>query len=138
MRGVLVRIALAAYLLFLIFVSLRPGPAPLPGVWQIDKLYHFLAYAIMGFLLVLSFGGLGSLKERKLVPPRVRALAWAFIASTLFGALMELFQSFLPPREASFFDAAANAIGALAGVLVAGWALSVFIGRSSKMRTKEG
>jgi VanZ family protein len=136
MRGVLVRIALAAYLLFLIFVSLRPGPAPLPGVWQIDKLYHFLAYAVLGFLLVLSFADRGSLKQRRPVPPRT--LGWAFVASTLFGALMEVFQSFLPPREASFFDAAANAIGALAGVLAAGWVLSVFIGRISRMRIKEG
>jgi VanZ family protein len=136
MTGAAVKAVLAAYMLLIFFLSVRPGPAPLPGIWQIDKLYHFLAYALMGFLWVWTLGGLVSLKKGALIP--ARALGAAFIISTLFGAVMEVFQYFLPPREASFLDAAANALGALAGVVAAGWALKVLVQRSSKMQMKGG
>ncbi len=136
MTGAAVKVVLAVYMLFIFLLSVRPGPAPLPGVWQIDKLYHFLAYAVMGLLWMWTLGGTPSLKKEGLIPPR--ALGAAFVISTLFGAVMEVFQYFLPPREADLFDAAANALGALAGAVVAGWALKVLVRRSSKMQIKGG
>ena len=136
MTGAVVKAVLAAYMLLILFLSVRPGPAPLPGVWQIDKLYHFLAYALMAFLWMWMLGGAASFKKKGLIP--ASALGAAFAISTLFGAVMEVFQHFLPPREASFLDAAANALGALAGVVAAGWALKVLVQRSSKMQMKGG
>ncbi len=62
-------------------------------------------------------------------------MAAAFAISALFGAAMEVFQYFLSPRQASFFDALANALGALAGAVVA-WRWAA--GRALKAGNQRG
>ena len=136
MMGAVVKVALAAYMILIFFLSVGPGPASLPEVWQIDKLYHFLAYALMAFLWAWTFAVPASEKKGESIS--VRALTAAFVISTLFGSVMEIIQQFSSSRKADLFDAAANAIGAFAGVLIAGWALKVFERRSSKMQTRGG
>ncbi len=136
MTGAVVKIVLAAYMLFILFLSLRPGPMPLPGIWQVDKVYHILAYALMALLWVLAFRLGAPLEKRGSGPTRI--LCAAFVISTLFGAGMEVFQYFLPLRRADLFDAVANTLGAVAGVVVAGWALKLLARKNSRRHTNGG
>ncbi len=119
MTGAAVKIVLAAYTLFILFLSVRSGPQPLSWVWNIDKVYHFLVYALMALLLTWTFADRASFKSGGTATWRI--VAAAFVISTLFGVAMEVLQHFFPLRNASFFDALANALGALAGAVVAGW-----------------
>jgi VanZ family protein len=78
-----------------------------------DKLGHLLAFLIMQLVLLrclrfLSPAG-GWLRQ---------ALVAALMASAL-GGLLELWQSRLPTRSAEWLDLCADALGALAGVLIA-------------------
>ncbi len=116
---------LAAYMLLILFLSVRPQFGPLPEIWRIDKLYHFLAYAVMGFLWAWTLLGRVSFKRAEPAWRDGRAtrriVAAAFVISTLFGVAMEVLQHFTPLRSAEAMDAVANALGALVGAVVAGW-----------------
>lgn len=72
-------------------------PAPL------DKLAHFVEYAVLGFLLCR---GLGKSSWRWIL-----ALALA----AFYGFIDELHQSFVPSREASGWDLLADGVGAFVG-----------------------
>jgi VanZ family protein len=119
---------LAAYMLLILFLSIMPKPGPLPEIWRIDKLYHFLAYAVMGFLWVWTLRGRARPAWR--ADPAWRAtrriVIAAFVISTLFGVAMEVLQHFAPLRSLEVMDAVANALGALLGAMVAGRALKVW------------
>ena len=91
--------ALCAYCVLLAWLSLRTGAAP-GGFEGADKLYHALAY---GGLMVLMAAALG-----------ISRIGLAFVATCLFGILMELAQGWLTEwREPSLLDGLANAVGAL-------------------------
>ncbi len=135
MTGAVVKIVLAAYMLFIFFLSIKPGAESFPDIWQIDKVYHFLAYALMAFLWMWILAPASSRKELSI---QNRVLGTAFAISALFGAIMEFLQQFSPLREADIFDATANALGALVGAVAAGRALKVLDRRSSKMQMKGG
>lgn len=78
-----------------------------PEVPNIDKLHHLVAYAIMGCLWVWALG----VKDCN----RRNVIITAAIISTVFGAFIEVCQSFTLTRSASFLDALANGLGAVAG-----------------------
>ncbi len=126
MKRTAAKAILAAYMFFIIFLSLRPGSMPLSGVWNVDKVYHFLAYAVMGFLWTWTLRG-GLAGRAGLAgrggPATRRIVAAAFVISALFGVLMEVLQHFVPPRTAEVTDALANALGAIFGAMVAARAL---------------
>ncbi len=95
----------AAWAAFLFFMSSRPAlPVNLAG--NLDKVAHFGAYAILGFLL--AFGA--SRSGHGMVA--AVATAWGY------GVLDELHQSMVPNRFASAGDWVADAAGAVAGVLL--------------------
>ncbi len=119
MKRAATKAILAAYMLLILFLSVGPGAKPLPGIWQIDKLYHFMAYAVMGFLWTWTLRDRAGLAG----PATRRIVAAAFVISALFGVAMEVLQHFVPLRQADVFDAAANALGAIFGAVVAGRAL---------------
>lgn len=80
-----------------------------------DKLGHFGMYGVLGFLVA-----------RALPSPRTRtdllaALAWM----TVFGLLDEVHQRWIPGRDASIADWAADFLGATVGLLVANHLLSL-------------
>ncbi len=80
------------------YLSSRPGnEVGLPAPW--DKLAHFLAYALLGFLLAWGLG-----KRRT-----------AFGLAALYGLLDEFHQRFTPGREVSLGDFLADALGAALG-----------------------
>jgi len=81
-----------------------------------DKVIHFVLYAIMAFLWVKVF--LGRSHERiQNKPGRIILKA---IAITFFcGLFIEVVQSMIPSRDASFLDAMANGAGGSAGAFLA-------------------
>jgi VanZ family protein len=108
--------ALAWAAVLFTFSSMSKPPAP-PDAFT-DKHAHLTAYAILGALIVwgLTDG----------VPARTtwRTAAAAVVLATLYGMSDEWHQSFVPGREISALDVAADALGALlaAGALRA-WAI---------------
>lgn len=85
--------------------SAAPTAGPL-GVVGVDKWLHAAGYGLVGFLAARALGG----RTR-------RTVALAVLTVTAFGAGVELAQAFVPSRTFDLLDAAANAVGAVAGVL---------------------
>ena len=100
----------------LIFVvsSLEQPPLPMPEFeWlTIDKLYHFVEYAILGGLLAIAF-----VKAKPAVVPSKLIWLVATVLSILYGASDEWHQTFVPGRFATVADWVADALGSIAGVL---------------------
>jgi VanZ family protein len=103
-------IFLAAWVLQLIAVistSLAPGRMIPLVVGAHDKWAHFLSYLLLGFL---PFAGA---RHRKV------GILLALAAIPMGGGL-ELLQHFVPGRTPELADAAANSMGVLVGLVVAG------------------
>lgn len=105
------------------FLSSLPHP-PNPDILipNIDKIYHFIEYGLLG--LVLSFA------YRSVPALRISWRAYGCVLATgaLLAALDEWHQSFVPPREVSVFDWVADVCGILA---------SIFVYRIVQMRFKK-
>ncbi len=113
-RRWLLPVAVALFILVASLVPVSPGgPSPdtillLPA----DKFGHLVSYAVLAAVTVLT--------------SRHDSLAWrdlilVAVGVTLFGAGIEVLQAFVPTRQFSVGDMAANGIGALGGVLVGRW-----------------
>lgn len=86
--------------------NLRP-PAP-EFIPHLDKLLHFIAYAIMAGFAYLTF-----------FQWRVRSLVLTSIFfCVIYGATDEFHQSFIPGRETDFFDLVADTLGAATSALL--------------------
>lgn len=96
-----------ALIAFVIAGSLLPADElPKPAFAGIDKLEHFLGYAVLSGYAVMLF-------------ERARAHAMAALAMLLLGVAIEFAQGALTQsRRADAIDVIANALG-----VVAGWAL---------------
>lgn len=94
--------------------SMEQPPLPMPKFeWlTIDKLYHFVEYAILGGLLSLAF-----VKARPSVVPLQSIWYIAALISILYGASDEWHQTFVPGRFATLADWVADVLGSIAGVL---------------------
>ena len=90
------RLALAATLLLVTWLSLIPVDPPLPG--QSDKLGHLLAFFALAFLVDASF-------------PRRGFDAGKIVSLLGYGLGLELLQSTLPHRIGSGADLLADAAG---------------------------
>lgn len=93
-----------AVLAVILFTGLRPEPVPQVFDQQ-DKLHHLLGFAALMFTLRLAF-------------PQWRVF-WAIAASLSAAVLIEVAQSLMPNRWASWGDMLANTLGVLIG-----WACS--------------
>lgn len=99
------RIAMGAYTVFLIWVSLRPSGTG-GAIPHLDKVLHLIVYAILA-------GGV-SIAWPKLSKFRV------FWSCVIFGAAMEIAQGLMGSgRTASFWDGLANSLGAVLGIYAA-------------------
>ena len=91
----------------LFFLSAQPDP-PGAGLFDWvpagDKLAHFLMYAVLGALLAHGRGEQGEPSHRALLA-----------TGALYAASDEWHQSFVPGREVSVLDWAADACGVAAG-----------------------
>lgn len=94
------------YVILIITISLVPSSSK-SGIQieHLDKIGHFGAYALLGFLSCMIY------KKHHLI-----------IALTLFGIglgiLLELLQSYIPSRTTSMADAIANTAGVISGIIV--------------------
>ena len=84
----------------ILFTGLRPDPIP-EAFDQQDKLHHLLGFAALMFSLRLAFTHW--------------RLVWTVAMSLTVAFLIEVGQSFLPGRQASYGDMAANTLGVLLG-----------------------
>jgi VanZ family protein len=85
-------------------VTLPEGPS--------DKGAHALLYSGLGVLVARALAG----GFRR--PLRLRSALVAVAICTLYGITDEIHQYFVPNRQADGFDVLADAVGALAAVLV--------------------
>jgi VanZ family protein len=94
--------------------SSSPNPFPFVprGLFSQDKLVHAVVYGVLGALVRVALGG------TRLRPGA--ALLAALALAALYGVSDEFHQMYVPNREASSLDLAADAIGALLGAAVAG------------------
>ncbi len=79
--------------------------------FQADKLFHMLEYCVFALLVMraLSHSPEISLRNNRLI------LTVLFVG--LFGLLDEAYQSLIPNRSSSIFDAAADSAGGILGSL---------------------
>ena len=93
--------------------SMEQPPLPMPEFeWlTIDKLYHFIEYAILGGLLARAF-----VKAKPSVVPSQLIWGMAALISILYGASDEWHQTFVPGRFATLADWVADVVGSIAGV----------------------
>jgi VanZ family protein len=92
-----------------IFVVSSLSHPPTVSSWDLphlDKLYHFLIYSGLTFVLIRALC-LSSASR-----PSVSLVMWAAILSTAYGALDEFHQVFIPERVMSLYDFLADAMGA--------------------------
>jgi len=111
-RFLIYRAPTIAYMALVFALSANPMPEQVPDYWQIDKLYHFSAYLVMGALWARAlFNGRAG-------RPAAVLLVAAVVITVFFGGMVEVYQSFLPYRTGDILDALANGAGGLAGVVL--------------------
>ena len=98
------------------YLSLFTPPKPeLANVRVIDKWAHLLMYGSLAFVLWME-----DWRVRKASPSMPRALA-LYIGPVAMSGLIELAQAYCTTdRSGDWLDLAANAIGALAGIVLSG------------------
>jgi VanZ family protein len=102
--------------LLFVLSSMPDLPSGPPGLT--DKHAHSIAYAVLGGLLLRALSGAAW------AGITWRRVAAAVALSTLYGVTDELHQWFVPGREASLADLAADAVGAgVAAVVLGAWAI---------------
>ena len=103
---------LILYWIILLIATSLPAP-DLPDVWGSDKLKHFLAYAVLAFLLNLSL----LVQEKRSLSSKQAAFMTLGIC-LFYGLFDEIHQIFIPGRSAELLDLAADVTGALTGVII--------------------
>jgi VanZ family protein len=95
--------------LILALTSVPGSAVPDVGIGASDKVVHLLLYGILGALAMRAAWD----------PARaVRLVVIVTLAVSLFGALDELHQLFVPGRGADFVDWLADSAGGFSGALV--------------------
>ncbi len=108
MMAIAASLPMIAQMAAIFFFGLRPMPEEV--VRHPDWLLHGICYAVLtGFAWIAVTARYPGIARRK-------ALALAFMISTVYGVFDEWHQRFLPHRDASMMDIAADAIGALIAV----------------------
>lgn len=107
--------ALTALVLYwgLILTLTSLPQANMPNVQTNDKVSHFLAYLGLAFLLYAYLRlrrGFNSDKKKLIII--------VIATASLYGALDELHQLFVPGRSADVIDWIADTLGAIAGIIL--------------------
>jgi len=79
---------------------------------NVDKLFHFVEYFILGALLVRAFANSSNKANFKFI------LLLAVLISSTYGLLDELYQHFVPGRNPEIFDLFSDIIGSFLGALL--------------------
>lgn len=95
--------------------SLPGSSLPDLGSHQIDKVLHFLQYAILGYLVTRGWGPCRHDKPDRLG-------TWLLVVLMVgFAALDEFHQNWIPGRSVEFWDWVADATGVIISFLLAVW-----------------
>lgn len=78
----------------------------------IDKLFHFVEYFILGALLLRAFANSSHKTNFKLI------LLLSILIASIYGALDEFHQRFVPGRSPEIFDIFSDIMGSLLGALL--------------------
>lgn len=100
-------IATIAYAAFIFYLSIRPSYQP-PLFPYSDKVIHAGIYGVLAYLVFWSLHGARGLPGSGLGMISV-------VMAAIYGALIEIFQMYVPTRSADIFDALFNAAGAIIG-----------------------
>ena len=132
-RVAFVYIPLGIYWIVLFILTTIPSSA-LPSLGGIDKLEHFSAYAVLGFLIGLATNFQSVFQFKKFELYLV-----TFSIAISYAVLDELHQIPIKGRYFDWWDLFANFIGILLGLAVLRWFLSIkkFSGDESKNGTNE-
>lgn len=104
----------ALYYAGIYWLSSRSHPPTLPSFLLADKAAHAFIYAGLGAALRFGFG--------RILPERPWAAAGATFALGLLGGILdEIHQAFVPLRNPDVWDAAADTLGVLAGLVLFNW-----------------
>ena len=93
----------------ILFGTSLPQEAVPVQTGKIDKILHFSIYTVFSYLLTRQISD---------ITTRWRAAAIAVAFATVFGALDEWHQRFIPGRSTEFADWRADTLGAIVGALV--------------------
>ncbi len=96
----------------ILFIATSLPVQSVPAIAISDKINHFLAYFILSVLLNLAL-----IFQRKSIFFFNNAAAAAVIIASVYGALDEIHQIFIPGRFAEVLDWLADTAGAVLGVL---------------------
>ncbi len=119
-KKIAVYLPLVLYWLALITATSLPSN-DIPNIKLNDKIEHFLAYLILGFLFNLAV-----LVQDKFKLLREKAYFSTIILLSFYAIIDELHQIFIPGRECSFLDWGADTIGIILGVLTTYYLLRKF------------
>ena len=98
------------YCLIIFIQSSYPPPEIVPDLPYLDKLLHFSVYAVLGALFLRAFKTTPFKNNIKLV------MILSIFASSLYGISDELYQYFVPCRNADIMDVLADILGSFCGV----------------------
>ena len=108
MKSIVYKFILGGYMVLILCISSIPANSmPSLGFQNVDKVAHFLEYAILGILAVHSF-----------IPKKGYQLFFIIFSGFVFGVFDEWWQSFISDRHTSLFDLLADNIGMLVGSIV--------------------
>ena len=96
----------------ILFIATSLPVQSVPAIAISDKINHFLAYFILSVLLNLAL-----IFQRKSIFFFNNAAAAAVIIASVYGALDEIHQIFIPGRFAEVLDWLSDTAGAVLGVL---------------------
>lgn len=115
MRKVVLDMIITAYMAVIFILSVIKMPGAASRVEGLDKVFHFAAYGIMGFLWAGDIF-ISAIPARYKTPRA--AVALVFLVTFSYGGFIEICQSFIPWRSMELADAVANGLGGLAGAVV--------------------
>ena len=101
------KLFLVLFIILIIAITVLSLLPPKSGLelGKSEKLNHFLAYVILS----LNFG---------FISTKIRSYFIGIPFLIAYGLLIEFFQSFVPGRDPSFYDALANSVGVFSGFFV--------------------
>ena len=92
--------------------SIRAEDLPKIDIPNIDKLFHFVEYFILGALLIRAFANSSDKVNFKFI------LLLSILIAFIYGALDEFHQRFIPGRSPDIFDLFSDIIGSFSGALL--------------------
>ena len=100
------------YCLLIFIQSSYPSIKRAPELPHLDKVLHFVAYALLGALFLRAF-------KTSRIKNNVRfILILSVLLSFLYGISDEIHQHFIPYRSADLMDVLADMLGGLTGVYI--------------------